>query len=261
MDTEQHKPTLRVLSILQLLATNPEGFTLTEIAKEIDSPKSTILPIIRTMVEQKFVNTKDNSHYVLGLSSYIVGSAYSSNITAFEFIKDEMRSVVQNTGEICQMGIIEGSNVLYVAKEEPDEQIRLVSYVGKRLPLYCTAIGKSLILEKDIEEIKKMYPDGLKAYTDTTITDFKVLEKELKASRELGYTRDFAEITEHVSCLSVPLKKGNDIIASISVSTPSFRFTKEKEEAIIKQLEEKQKQIGKFLKNNKISVEDLMNYR
>lgn len=256
-----HNPTDRVLSILKLLSTNSEGFTLSEIAKEIDSPKSTILPILRTMVDQKFAQLKENSKYTLGLSSYIVGSAYSSNIAAFDFIKEQMRNIVEKTGEICQLGILEGNNILYIGKEEPDEEIRLVSYVGKRLPLYCTAIGKALILDADINDIKAMYPEGLKAFTNSTITDFETLERDLKESAKVGYARDYSEISEHVTCIGVPLKKGSKTIASISVSTPKFRFTKEKEASIISQLIDKQTQIGQFLIKNKISVDDLLNYK
>ena len=256
-----HNPTDRVLSILKLLSTNSDGFTLSEIAKEIDSPKSTILPILRTMVSQKFAQLQGNSKYTLGFSSYIVGSAYSGNITALDFIKEQMRKIVKSTGEICQLGILENNNILYIAKEDPDEEIRLISHVGKRLPLYCTALGKSLILDSDIEDIKEMFPDGLMAFTKNTITDFESLEKDLIESRKVGYTWDLSEVNEHITCISVPLKKGNKTIAAISVSVPSFRLTKEKEISIIGQLKEKQQRIDEFLVNNKINVNDLLNYK
>lgn len=259
MDT-LHNPTDRVLSILKLLSTSSEGFTLSEIAKEISSPKSTILPILRTMVIQRFAQIKD-SKYTLGLSSYIVGSAYSGNITALGFIKEQMRRIVKNTGEICQLGILEDNNILYIAKEDPDEEIRLISHVGKRLPLYCTALGKSILLDMDINDIKNMYSAGLKAFTNNTITDFETLEKNLNEGKKNGYTWDLSEVNEHITCMSVPLKKGAETIAAISVSVPSFRLTEEKKNSIIQQLKDKQLQIDEFLVNNNIDVNDLLNYK
>ena len=55
MAKTEHRPTARVLNILELLAANQEGLTLTEIAEAIDAPKSSILPLIHTMAQRKFI--------------------------------------------------------------------------------------------------------------------------------------------------------------------------------------------------------------
>lgn len=258
MKETEHRPTARVLEILELLATNPDGLTLTEIAGAINAPKSSIFPVIHTMAQRKFIFANDNnSKYTIAITAFCVGSAYTSNMNALQFIQSEMKYIVERGGEICQLGILDRDMVLYVAKADSDEAIRLVSYVGKRLPLYCTALGKILISRKNIGEIKALYPNGLKAFTKNTITDFNVLEETLLRIRETNIAYEQEEVTEHIYCVSVPLVKGDDIVAGLSVSIPSFRMEAQKSELIKSLLLESRSRIETFFREKDIDVNNL----
>jgi IclR family transcriptional regulator, KDG regulon repressor len=258
MQETEHRPTARVLNILELLATNPDGLTLTEIAEAINAPKSSIFPVIHTMSQRKFIfSNKNNSKYTIGIATFCAGSSYTSNMNALQFIKSEMKYVVEKSGEICQLGILDRDMVLYIAKSDSNEAIRLISYVGKKLPLYCTAIGNILISRKSIDEIKLLYPNGLKAYTKNTIIDFNVLEKKLMKIRETEIAYEHGEITENLQCISVPLCKGDDILAALSVSVPSFRMDLPKAELIKSLLLETRLKIETFFRENDIDVNSL----
>ncbi|WP_406541962.1 IclR family transcriptional regulator [Clostridium ljungdahlii] len=143
------------------------------------------------------------------------------------------------------MGILDGYNVLYILKEDPikDIDIRLISYVGKRIPAYCTALGKALLSEYNIEEIKTLYPDGLKPITKNTITDFSVLEEELKKIRETHVATEVEEVTEFLRCYAVPLTSKGKTTAAISISIPTFRATEEKNKLAIELLLKAKEQI------------------
>src|SRR5690554_3473000 len=100
MNQSPHKPTERVLNILQLLAENREGVTLTEIAQSINASKSTIHPIIQTMLERRFIYLdKSTSKYTLGISTFGISASYSYNEEIVEFIKKEMNYIVNAIGE------------------------------------------------------------------------------------------------------------------------------------------------------------------
>ncbi|CAK7055497.1 MULTISPECIES: IclR family transcriptional regulator [Fusobacterium] len=254
----EHRPTARVLNILELLAANQEGLTLTEIAEAIDAPKSSVLPLIHTMAQRKFIFFDVHTYkYSIGIGSFCVGSAYTSNMNALQFIKSEMKYIVKKTNEICQMGIFDRGQVLYVAKVDSDDPIRIISYVGKRLPAYCTALGKALLCQKNIKELKKLYPDGLKKYTPNTITDFEVLADQLKEIKQTMIATENGEVNEQSDCISVPLFKGDDILAAISVSVPSFRMTEEKTELIKSMLLETKTKIETFFREHDIDSTQL----
>lgn len=231
MKPSTHKPTERVLNILQILAEHREGITLTEIAKSIHAPKSTIYPIIQTMLERKFIHLdRSTLKYTLGISTFGIGASYSHNEEIVDFIKMEMNLIVNQIGETSQMGILDEGNVFYLLKEDPDKHndIRLVSYVGKRLPAYCTALGKALIYQYSIDELKLLYPDGLHKFTENTITDFVSLKEQLEIVKVDFIASEIEEITKHLCCYAVPLHANGKPVAAISISIPTFRLTEEK---------------------------------
>ena len=181
MPSNQHRPTERVLDILELLSTNPDGMTLTQLSRALNAPKSSIMPLVHTMTSRKFIyQHKDTSRYCMGIAAYSVGSSYTNTKNALEFIQSEMKYIVSQSNETCQLGIQVRSNLLYIAKEDSAEPLRLVSYVGKQIPLYCTAIGRALLAQKTKDEIRALYPDGLTAFTKNTITDWEELFRELE---------------------------------------------------------------------------------
>lgn len=258
LENKEHNPTIRVLKILEVLASNPKGLNLTEISENIESPKSTIFPIVQTMVKRKFLFFNENTYnYTIGINLFCIGSAYTSNMNAVDFIKSEMRYIVDNTNEICQMGILDRGEVLYVAKIDCNNPIHILSHVGKRLPAYCTALGKAMICNKTLDELKNLYPDGLTKYTKNTITDINILFEELKNTRKTMIASENEEINKDIGCIAVPLSKDNNIISAISVSIPSFRMTEEKNNIIKNILLESKFRIEKFFKENNIDKNQL----
>ncbi len=132
-------------------------------------------------------------------------------MNTLEFIKIEMKNIVNEVNEICQMGIIDKGEVLYIAKVDSDNPIRIISSVGKRLPAYCTALGKAMLSQYNIEELKKIYPKGLKAYTEKTVSNLNVLESQLKEIRKTNIAFEEGEINEPSYCFATPLYKDGRI--------------------------------------------------
>ena len=117
MPNTEHKPTERVLNILELLGTTPSGLSLSDIAKHIGSPKTTVAPILHTMASRNFIAFhRDSSLYTIGIGAYLAGSSYYGEKSIMQFIKSEMEYAVNETNEICQFGIRSDNSVLYIAK-------------------------------------------------------------------------------------------------------------------------------------------------
>lgn len=256
---EEHKPTKRVLDILDVLAETTKGMTLTEIAKAIDSPKSTIHPIIQTMVQNKYIFLDESTYkYYIGIKTFCIGSAYTNHLDLLEFIKKEMKCIVEKTNEICQLGILNKNKVLYIAKVDSERAIRIISNVGKELPAYCTALGKALLCNENIETLKELYPEGLKKYTENTILNFEKLYEELQKIKKESIAFEFSEIMEDLVCIAVPLKTyNNQIVAAISVSIPSFRMNDKSFQEIkyiLMQSKERIETVLKLNPNNQIQL-------
>ncbi|MCH3963443.1 MAG: IclR family transcriptional regulator [Clostridium sp.] len=258
MTSNEHRPTKRVLDILELLSNNSNGMTLTEISKALDAPKSSIMPLVHTMTSRKFIYMqKETSKYFIGIATFSVGSSYDNHTGALQLIKTEMKNIVSVINETCQLGIQIRNNLLYIAKEDSAEPIRLVSYVGKQLPLYCTAIGRAILAEKSKEEVYNLYPEGLKAFTPNTITDWDRLFEELEKTRARGYSIEHEESTPLVNCIGISLCSKKQTIAALSVCIPTFRFSEKKLETTIKVLKSSKKKLETYFQNCNIDLGNL----
>lgn len=251
MAKDEHRSTSRVLSILKLLALQQEGCTLAELSQILDAPKSSLFPIIHTMADQNFVSYhEEKQRYTIGLNSYLVGSTYLKNHNMYERVLDEMRHIVDQCSEICQFGILEGSEVLYIAKVDSPEPVRLASDIGKRLPAYCTSLGKSLLSRTSPEELNALYPDPLIPFTAHTVKDLDELSSQLEEIRKTSIAVEQGETHPDISCISTPLIKSGKVAASISVSVPTFRFTAEKKHHIEHLLLASKEKLDQLLEQN-----------
>lgn len=246
----EHRPTSRVLDILELLSSSTEGYTLTEIADAINTPKSSIFPVIHTMNQRRFISiNKQTSKYIIGINTFAVGSFYLNKLDILELIKDEMKHIVDEGLETCQLGVLDKADVLYIAKIDSLQPIRLISSVGTRLPAYCTALGKALLCDYSNSKLSNLYPNELKALTKNTITNIDILHKQLVSIRETNIAMEFEESTDHIKCIAVPVRKDNIVVLSISVSIPTFRESKEKIELIKSLLIQSKNKIETLMNN------------
>ena len=118
MTKDEHRSTVRVLSILLALSNNPDGLTLAELSQQLAAPKSSLFPIVHTMADQNFASYNEvTQKYSIGLNAYLTGIAYMETHNIFERLQEEMKSIVNQCSEICQLGILDHSDVLYLDRK------------------------------------------------------------------------------------------------------------------------------------------------
>jgi IclR family KDG regulon transcriptional repressor len=122
--------------------------------------------------------------------------------------------------------------VVYVAKAEGTDPLRLVSDVGRRLPASCTGLGKALLANLSAAELDALYARDadLVAMTPNSIRTREALERELTATRTRGYAVDDCESNIAVRCVAAPVTDATGaVVAAISVSVPTVRWTRDTE--------------------------------
>lgn len=226
-----HKPTERVLRILSLLSGQPEGLSLTRLSDVLGIPKSTLSPILQEMTHQKYLYVRpEEGRYRIGIAAKFAAAAYDPQREIIPLIQEEMRRITQRTNEICQLGLLEGPDVVYLRKEDPARttEIQIISYVGIKLPAYCTALGKALLSELPPAQVTRLYPAGLAARTPHTVADLAALHRQLDAVRRTKIAYEREEITPYLCCYATPLHIADDQTLALSVSMPVFRADAEK---------------------------------
>lgn len=244
-----HNPTWRVIKILEVISNNPEGYTLSELAKLTEIPFSTLSPIVKTLLHHKFLELKyETSTYTIGIQSYFIGSSFISRNSALELIRKEMDSLANESGETCQLGILENDQVFYLLKVEGQASIRVVSEVGGSMPAHTTALGKAILAFMEKDKVANLYENkDLVKITDKTITDKDVLLEQIQQIQKSEFAYEHGENTENLACIAIPIFQDNVIVAAISVAYPLFRETKEKMQQIEELLVKYKNNIEKVL--------------
>lgn len=242
-----HHPTLRVLHILETVCDSDKELTLTDISNQTGIAKGTLHPIIMTLAHERYLKIH-NSVITIGQQCFKLGNAYEHSLNYLAIIRPHMREIVSQCDEICQLGVLDGPDVLYVEKTEPDQAIRITSHVGKTLAASATSLGKALLSGLSDEAIRALYADGLTRYTEKTTVDINMLLTQIAAVRANGYAHEVGETHIEVECLAVPIQREKDILASMSVSLPIFRSTPEKVQSIVSLLKQQAVRIEQEIK-------------
>lgn len=248
-----HKPTLRVLDILLFVSEN-KGASLSEIADNTGIPKSTISPILKTLCLNNFLYINENNQYFIWKNAYKVGMSFLDTYNVTDIIKKHMENIVEECNEICQLGVYVDGDILYIAKIDPQQPIKLISNVGKSLPAYAAALGKAILGKFSTEKIREIYKDGLFPITDKTTTDIDILIDQVNKAKINGYAYEKEETNRDIECIAVPLCSKGEIFAAISISIPVYRSSDEKRKSIVGILLDHKKKIELDLDSSNIDI-------
>ena len=239
-----HMPTQRVISLLEALADAEHGFTLTQLAQYIGSSKGTISPILETLQQHDFVRRdKLSGRYELGRGLYLFSEGFRTQDPLMAQAQACMRQVVDACAEICQLGILSHTEVLYIAKVDSREPIQIISRVGSRMPARKTALGKALLSQCKREEVVALFAGEL----CTEPFDMDAFLEELQKVRQGSIARDIGEINPQLHCYAVPVTFAGRVDCAMSVSLPAFRDTPEKHQQVESELRNAVAKLEQFM--------------
>jgi len=219
----------RALEILRVLGESPSDCSLAELYAALKLHKSTVHRLMMVLERHRLVaKHPDTGRYRLGLHLFELGSKAIAVLDLRERSRPFLDQVLCQTQETVHLCILDEGEVLYLEKLEPQRSVRLASRVGRRVPAYCTSVGKAILAElPEVEVDSIIRPLGLKRITANTITTLSALKEELRKIRAKGYSVDDEENEEGVRCVGAVVRDySGRPIAAISASGPAFRVSK-----------------------------------
>ena len=153
-----HQPTLRVLEILDLLAKSGGPLRLTDFSKSLDIPKSTLLPILQTLCQRKYLHQDRNGLYGAGTALFSMGAAFSGCFPVLDYVNRHLKKLADTLQETCYFGALEDGQVLYLSKQDSPQPLRVLTGTGRRMPAYATSLGKALLMDHDRDTLLALYP-------------------------------------------------------------------------------------------------------
>jgi IclR family KDG regulon transcriptional repressor len=225
----------RAFQILEVLATEKDGLGVTDIAHRVDLHKSTVHRLLMSMACRGYIEkNRETDAYRLGLKFVELCSLYLSNVELKTEAQPYLRKLVALSTQPVHLAILAEEEAVYIDKMESFNTIRMYSAIGKRVPLYCTAVGKVLLMEKEDWEIRELFKNReLVPCTANTIIQLEELMDELAEVRRRGWAEDNQEHEEGIRCIAAPVYDyRNKIIAAVSTSGLKTIITPERNEEI-----------------------------
>lgn len=241
----------RVIDIIEILSENPNGLTLTDLASLAQLHTSTAHRLLSSLSTRGYaVKNPDTGRYKLTLRIFEIASRVANSSNLLTVSRPILERLQHSTGETVHLVVPDGTDVVYLYKESDGSlDVRMGSTIGLRSPMYCTGVGKSILSSLPLEKFHKIWEQSNpQQHTPFTITDEEKMLAECKKIQALGYATDLEEHESGVCCVAAVICNCFDRpVAAISISLPSFRFTKETEKALSQQVKNAALEISKNL--------------
>ena len=211
----------RALAMLEAVAHEPEGLSNAEISRKLQIPKSSASYILRTLEHQAYLNRDaETGKYRVGLKILSLSRGALSGIDVREVALPIMRRLMEKTSLTCHLAILDGPEAVYIEKVEPQGFIRMDTWVGRRMRVHATSVGKVLVAYVPAQHLEKIVSEaGLEKRTAKTITTLPRLWKELEKVRAQGYAVDDEENNYGARCVGAPVfNQSGTIEASVGLS-------------------------------------------
>jgi DNA-binding IclR family transcriptional regulator len=194
--------------------------------------RSTLYLLLDSLERRKWIE-KHHDGYIIGVKLFELGSAYVRHDGLQSAFRACAAAFVAAHNEVVQLAVLDGAEVVYLAREDARHGVRLVSDLGSRLPAHCCALGKALLASLTDEAIGALLPERLEALTARTITQRAQLIRECAGIRKSGLASDHEEVTAGLICMAayVGVTPSGRRVA-ISTSVPRERIDARREKQI-----------------------------
>lgn len=216
----------RAIKILKILASSKNGLSLNELTFKSSLPKTSVFRILTTLEASNLVERdSDGRKYSLGLKLFELGSAKLNRVDLYSVSFSYLERLAQESGETTCLGVLNESEVIYLAEVEGPANIRANPIAGRRAPAHCTATGQILLAYLPEEEVDKIIQrKGLFPYTSKTITDREEFKKRLNLAKSQGIALAIGEHHDDVFCVAAPIRNNQGkVVASITIYGPIMR--------------------------------------
>ena len=238
----------RAAAVLDALAESATGrLTLSDLARELAIPKSSTSNLLQALEDAELI-TRVGSDYALGVKLVELGAAYLSRRDEVkEFYRFCEQAPLLKVATV-RIAMLDGDNVIYLARYEGHPAVRLTSNIGDKMPVSLCSVGKALVAKLHDHDLEEQFPDdlALPIMTAKSLKTGKELKAQLAAIREQGYAFEDEESTLGVVSLgvAVPTRGSHGPSLGVSVTALKATFSEAEREAMVAELRDLTKMLG-----------------
>lgn len=223
-----HRSAHRLLDILELLSRPPRRQALKDLSAALAAPKSSLLPLLRTLAMRGYILRSEDGFYSLGPKLVELGAGALAGIDLREIARPALAAVTASTGEATMLARLSSdkSTVIHIDEVGSTHALRPAAMLGELAPAYAVAGGRTILaflspLDR-AAALARMQPQ---AHTPRTITDKALLETELEQIRETGLCLNIDQYVMGLSGVAAPIRDHRgQVVAAFVLSAPTERL-------------------------------------
>lgn len=216
----------RGLSVINSFAQERRAQTLSEVAQQTGLTRATARRVLLTLTELGYVH-QSNRDFSLTPKVLDLGYSFLSSFRVVELAQLPMEKLVEEVRESSSMSVLDGSEIVYVARVPTKRIMTIALALGSRLPVYPTSMGRVLLAGQSDEEIDEyISTTTFERLTTHTVSDEAEFRERLGEVREQGYALVDQELEEGVRSIAAPITNADgEVIAAMNVSCHAARVT------------------------------------
>ncbi|HEY7226279.1 MAG TPA: IclR family transcriptional regulator C-terminal domain-containing protein [Micromonosporaceae bacterium] len=214
-------------------ATHPE-LTLSDVARATGLNRASARRFLHTLVELGYVRS-DGRLFALRPKILELGYAYLSSLSLPEVAMPHLERLVERVHESSSVSVLDGDEVVYVARVPTRRIMRIAIAVGTRFPAYATSMGRVLLAGQTDDWLDGYFATApLKSITPNTIADAKRLRSELRRIRRDGYALVDQELEQGLRSVAAPIRDGQRrVVAAVNLSAHASRSLESMRESLL----------------------------
>lgn len=219
----------KALALLDCFDADDRTVGVTEMARRVGLPKSTVHRLALALVESGYLQRGDDGRYRLGIHLFELGHRVTAADTIRRRAAPVLHDLSRATGETSHLAILDGSDVVYLEKVDGSYPLDVPSRVGNRNPAVATAVGKAILAWKSRHGLLTLAGRGLPVYTSRSLQSVDALLREVQEIRRSNLAIDDGQRAVDLVCVAAPVRdRTNTVVAGISLAGLRERLTVER---------------------------------
>lgn len=213
----------RGIAVIRSFDAEHASQTLSDVAKRTGLTRATARRLLLTLTTLGYASS-DGRSFTLTPSVLDLGYAYLSSLNIQQIAQPFLEALNEEVRESSSISVLDGADVLYVARIPTSRIMTIALGIGTRLPAHCTSMGRVLLAELPADKVTELVGPTIEAHTEFTITDPEELERELAEIRRQGWALVDQELEIGLRSIAAPLRdSAGRAIAAINLSTHAGR--------------------------------------
>ena len=217
----------RGLSVIMAFTNQQRQLTIAQISYRTGITRAAVRRYLHTLQVLGYVDCQDGKRYALRPKIVALGHAYLSGMSLAHWAQPVLDRLSQTMDEACSLAVLDGQDIVYVARSASSRILSPSLNVGSRLPAYCTSIGLVTLAHLPDEALEDYLRQvRFTPYTAHTINSVPALKDALARVRAQGYAVADQQIEVGLRSIAVPVKSNaGKVVAGINALLPAARLS------------------------------------